>query len=109
VDIESVQQWLTTEGHKYKGHNSGGREYNFPKELPPSFTEFKPQYTVFYDSAAQGGPYVKFEWGGPPAHWGFIVGLPTMPMPEKGYIELTPTLAEQRYPIKPGVYIVVEG
>lgn len=113
VDIDAIQQWLAAEGHKYKGHNSIDRENDtrgdFPEELPGFFTEFKPKYTLFYDSTSQGGPCVEFEWGGPLAHWGFIIGLPAMPMPEKGFINLTPTLFEYRHPIKPGVYIFERG
>jgi len=108
VDIDAVQRWLATEGPKYagKGYYTHG---NFPEDWPAFLTEFKPPYISFPDSASRGGPYVEFEWGGPLLHWGFIIGLPTMPMPEKGAINLTPTLFEYRCPIKPGVYIFERG
>ncbi len=108
VDIDAIQQWLAAEGHKYAGqgyYTSG----NFLEDWPGFLTEFKPQYVAFPDSASQRGPYVEFEWGGPLRHWGFAIGLPTMPMPEEGAIDLTPTLLEYRYPIKPGVYIFERG
>ncbi len=108
VDVDAIQEWLAAEGHKYAGRGYYTPE-NFLENWPGFLTEFKPAYISFPDSAWQAGPRVEFEWGGPLAHWGFVIGLPAMPMPEKGVINLTPTLFEFRRPIKPGVYIFERG
>ena len=81
---------------------------NFPEEVPDFLVSFNPVHIWFRGSAPEGGPRIVFGWGGPLAHWGLVVGLPDMPMPEENPIH-DGSETEFRRPIKPGVYVFDRG
>lgn len=108
VDTDAIQQWLAAEGRNYAGRQYSTWE-GFPKELPDFLVRFKPQFISFRDSPSEGGPCVEFEWGTVLSRWGLIVGLPDMPTPKEGAIDLSESETEFRRPIKPGVYAVDRG
>jgi len=62
VDIDAVQQWLTTNGVRY-----AGREYqdNFPPELPTCLTESHASLILFSDAAPEYGVTIEFRWYAP--------------------------------------------
>jgi len=104
VDTDAVQQWLVTEGPKYVGKVVRSRD-----ELPDSLTRFKTANIRFRDVPSGGGPCVELQWGGPPRHWGLVVGPPDMPMAGKDPPDLGSSEVEVRRPIKPGVYVFERG
>ena len=106
VDTDAIQQWLAGEGRNY-----AGRQYNgdFPEELPDFLVRFKPKLVRFSNPASEGGLHIEFGCGGGLSYWGLIVGLPDMPTPKEGDIDLSESETEFRRPIKPGVYIFDRG
>ena len=107
VDIKAIQQWLATEGQKYKGQLYGYGE--FPNDFPACLTESKPNYIYFGISELDGTLYIEFNWGGGMSSWGVRVGSPSMKMPEEGEVKIRESYYEDRRPIAPGVYIFDGG
>jgi hypothetical protein len=104
VDIKAIQQWLATDGQRYKGQRY--RYDEFPKDLPACLTEFKPKFIWFDSSKLDGTLYIEFGWGGGLASWGVRVGPPSMKMPEEGMLKIS----ESSYDVGirhvgPGVYV----
>jgi hypothetical protein len=108
VDTDAIQKWLATEGRDFAGRQYDIR-HGFPEELPDFLVRFKPKFISFRNYISEGGPCVEFGWGGGLASWGLIVGLPAMPTPKEGAINLTESETEFRHPVKPGVYVVERG
>ncbi len=106
VDTDAIQQWLATDGRNYAGRQYNG---NLPEDLPDFLVRFKPRYVRFSDLASESGLHIEFGCGGGVSLWGFVVGLPDMPTPKEGAIDVSRSTVEFRRPIKPGVYVFDRG
>ncbi len=102
VDIDAIQQWVATEGHKYS-FMGGSTELALGGQVPDSFAPFRDKHIWFPDPASEGGVRVNLRMGNTARDWGLVAGLPDMPMPKEGLSE-----GVFRRPIKPGVYIYCE-
>ncbi len=113
VDVDSIQLWLQSadEAHWESGYWYGmpPAEKPIPGELPNFLEDFNPQYLWFEHSKIDGKKIIRFEWGGPPSHWGIVIGDPNMKMPEPGVEKISESYWEYRRIIGPGVYIYDGG
>ncbi|MHC4464395.1 MAG: hypothetical protein ACYS30_23645 [Planctomycetota bacterium] len=108
VDIEDIQQWLTSEGVKHTGQQYNAEEA-LSKGLPEYLVEINPKIISFSDSSSKNGPRVELIWFMFMDEYGLIVGPATMEMPEEGHIELRKDYYEFRRPVKPGAYVFSRG
>ncbi len=108
VDIKAIQTWLLSgEADKYIGQIYAG---NFPDDLPDFMTNFNPKSMEFHGEESEKGKCIEFESGGGLAHWGILVGSPTMKTKQEGRIEEPgSSYVEYRRPIMQGVYIFNGG
>jgi hypothetical protein len=107
VDIDAIQQWLTTEGVKH-----AGREYrhNFPPDLPTCLVEFDPWFILFSQTTPERGVTIEFRWYvSHGENYGLVIGPPSMETPETGVIELPDGFNEFRRPVKSGAYVFARG
>jgi hypothetical protein len=108
ADIETIQQWLTSEGAEHAGQHYNAEEA-LSKGLPECLVEINPKIISFSDSASKNGPSVELIWFLFMDEYGLIVGPATMETPEEGYIELRKDYYEFRRPVKPGAYVFIRG
>ena len=107
VDIKAIQTWLLSgEADKYIGQIYAG---NFPDDLPDFMTNFNPKSMEFHGEESEKGKCIEFESGGGLAHWGIVVGSPTMKTKQEGVIKHSESDYEYRRSIQPGVYIFDRG
>jgi len=107
VDIKAIQIWLLSgEADKYIGQIYAG---NFPDDLPDFMTNFNPKSMEFHGEESEKGKCIEFESGGGLAHWGIVVGSPTMKTKQEGVIKHSESDYEYRRSIQPGVYIFDRG
>ena len=107
VDMNAIQQWLATEGQRYKGQYYYSED--FPSEFPACLTKFKPQVILFENSELDGSLYIEFRCGGGIDYWGLRIGPPSMKTPEEGVLKISKSYYEYRRPIAPGVCIFDGG
>ncbi len=107
VDVDAIQQWLTTEGAEH-----AGREYrhDFAPDLPACLVDFHPWLISFSDATPEHGVTVEFRWYARHGEsYGLVVGPRSMAIPEEGMIDLPNGLHELRRPIAPGAYVFSRG
>jgi len=109
VDIDAIQQWLSTEDPQLEGRSDSARELT-AKELPSCVAALAPLNVSFRNAGPQGETTVELLWpsGFSDVH-GLIVGPRTMETPEAGMIKLPDGRNEFRRPIRPGVYVFSRG
>ncbi len=107
VEIDKIQDWLVSgDADKYIPNYYMD---NPPNDLPDSMKNFKRQYIKFNEQKSRRGKSIVLEWGGPPAHWGIVVGLPTSEIQQDEVIKESESYYEYRRSIKPGIYIYYGG
>jgi len=109
ADVEDIRDWLRT----LSKEDCTGRhidilpDFFFFKskwpdsiEWPKSLKVFNPHY-VNLDLDENGKPKVRLTWGGPFAHWGVVIGMEDMEIPESDFSRY----GEYRLPLQPGAYV----
>jgi len=107
ADIDAIQEWLASDGHRFAGQTFHLEPYtDAPEDLPPCLTALRPSALSFSDGEAEGEMSVKLWWPcGFGETYGLIIGPPTMHTRETGTIEVREDRNELRRPIRPGVYV----
>ena len=111
ADIDAIQEWLASDGHRFAGQSFMlETDANTPEELPTLLTALRPWRISFSDGEAGSEMSVELWWPcGFSDEYGLIIGPPTMHTPKTGMIRVRAGCNEFRRAIRPGVYIFNRG
>jgi hypothetical protein len=111
VDIDAIQDWIAKAPDCYwnEPETYNSREGK-PDGFPQCLKDCKFQYVFFEQSDLDNSKVVRLEWGGGMSHWGVVIGLPQMKMPDKRKCEISESHeVESRNTVKPGAYVYERG
>ncbi len=103
VDIDTIQQWLASEGAAHAGQRYSRDSL---ETLPPCLVKPKPRYITFSDPQQGDDLTVELGWGTRNTRRGVIVGPPSMRMPGTNVTERHSNSWEYRRTVRPGVCVV---
>jgi len=109
ADLDTIQEWLATDGPQLAGRSFFLRTDN-PETLPPCLTSLRPWQVSFRQTGPEGEITVELCWpSGFSDEYGLVVGPPAMDTPKTGMIKVRENYFEFRRPIQGGVYIFSRG
>lgn len=109
ADIEDIRNWLETLKEEdcngeiiglYRSSDPLISHWPDSIEWPESLKVFNPHY-VNLDLDDNRKPKVSLTWGGPFGHWGVVIGMEDMEIPQSDLSRY----GEYRLPLEPGVYV----
>ena len=110
VDLDELEKWRPKVPEKYWGQRY---RYDFPEELPPFVTVFKPKFISFSANISDTDDrFMSFSWGGGLSAWGFVITEPSEETSKPGeinIIHITESYVEIRRTVRPGIYVFESG